>query len=161
MRAGVQTRGTVNDDDADQGYTVEMAIPWAAFNTGEPPYSRPAPGSSWRLNFYVMDTQEDGRQRAAAWSPPRVGDFHMPPRFGHVSFDTGRPRVRAVAPSPAAVQPSAPSPRVLQLAPGLRVRDRALDRDEANLGRTLENAEAGDNNRPRGNEERPAAPSAD
>ncbi len=37
----------------------------------------PPEGSTWRVNFYVMDSREEG-QRAAGWSAPRVGDFHTP-----------------------------------------------------------------------------------
>jgi len=77
--------GTPNDDDEDRGYVVEMAIPWSAFAAGEPPAKPPAVDEVWRINFYVMDAQEKG-QRAVGWSPPRVGDFHVPDRFGEVQF---------------------------------------------------------------------------
>jgi len=85
LRAQVTRRGTPNDSDADEGYTVEIAIPWMAFAAGEPAAERPTSGSTWRLNFFVMDAREDG-QRAAGWSPPRVGDFHVLDRFGRVVF---------------------------------------------------------------------------
>ena len=56
------------------------------------------------MNFYVMDTREDDSQRAAGWSPPKVGDFHVPNRFGRVRFlDPSAP-----APTPAA--PVVPMP---------------------------------------------------
>lgn len=87
MRVGVVRRGTPNDDEGDdRGYTVEIAMPWAGFAVGMPPAERPLPGTEWRVNFYVMDTQSNG-QRANGWSPPRVGDFHVPNRFGRMVFE--------------------------------------------------------------------------
>jgi hypothetical protein len=95
VQAGVSVRGTLDDAAADGGYTVELAVPFAAFATGDPPASPPQPGASWRVNFFVMDARDQG-QRAVAWSPPRVGDFHTLNRFGRVVFP-----VAAVAPEAA------------------------------------------------------------
>jgi hypothetical protein len=67
----------------------------------------PPEGSTWRVNFYVMDTQRGGGQRAVGWSPPLEGDFHVPARFG---------RVRMAGSAPADVAAGVP---VLQIAPGL------------------------------------------
>ena len=84
-RVGVITRGTIDDDVADDGYTVEIAIPWQAFSIDAGSSVVPAVGDRWRANVYVMDLGADG-QRAAAWSPLGVGDFHVPRRFGILSF---------------------------------------------------------------------------
>ncbi|HKP55210.1 MAG TPA: carbohydrate-binding family 9-like protein [Polyangiales bacterium] len=86
VQAGVTVRGTLDDASADGGYTVELAVPFTAFAAGETPASPPQPGSNWRVNFFVMDAREQG-QRAVAWSPPRVGDFHILDRFGRVQFE--------------------------------------------------------------------------
>lgn len=86
MVSAVALRGKLNDDEADQGYLVEIAIPWAAFSAGESKTEPPKSGDSFRLNFYVMDTQKDG-VRAVGWSAPRVGDFHVPKRFGKLTFE--------------------------------------------------------------------------
>jgi hypothetical protein len=83
--AKVQLRGKVNDEDADEGYTVELAIPWTAFAAGSTPATPPAAGAVWRMNFFVMDALEKG-QRAVGWSPPLIGDFHTLDRFGRVVF---------------------------------------------------------------------------
>lgn len=83
--AKVTVSGTLNDSAADQGYVVEMSMPWKAFAVGPTPATPPAEGTAWRVNFYVMDAQRDG-QRAVAWSAPRVPDFHTPARFGSVVF---------------------------------------------------------------------------
>jgi hypothetical protein len=86
LYCGVHVRGTVNDERTDQGYSVEIGIPWASF----PPIGRgawkPAPGATWRIALYVLDARPDGSQRGVGWSPPMVGDFHVPDRFGRVVF---------------------------------------------------------------------------
>lgn len=97
IEAKVHTEGTVNDGDDDTSYTVELAMPWSAFGLEGAPITAPRVGSNWRVNFYVMDTGKDGRQDAAGWSPPRVGDFHVPARFGRLRFAE-----KANDPAPAA-----------------------------------------------------------
>jgi len=87
LSSGVVTRGKLNDDDVDEGYTAEIAIPWAAFTVGETKVAPAKPGDSFRINFYVMDTRKEGNQRAVGWSAPRVGDFHVPARFGKLTFE--------------------------------------------------------------------------
>jgi hypothetical protein len=81
----VALRGKPNDDDADEGYSVELAIPWSAFQAGKTPAPPPAAGDTWRMNFFVMDARPKG-QRAVGWSPPMIGDFHTLNRFGRVVF---------------------------------------------------------------------------
>jgi hypothetical protein len=97
--AKVALDGEVNDDDDDEGYTVELAIPWSAFAAGATPAKPPNAGATWRMNFFVMDTREKG-QRAVGWSPPLVGDFHTLERFGRVVFP------QAAAAAPMTAQPS-------------------------------------------------------
>jgi hypothetical protein len=101
VRARVTPRGRVNDDGRDEGYTVEMAIPWAAFAAGNPPAGRPQHGASWGMNLFLLDARPDGGQRAAGWSPPRVGDFHALDRFGRIVF-IDPTATAATAPAPGA-----------------------------------------------------------
>jgi hypothetical protein len=86
MLSAVALRGKLNDDEADQGYTVEIAIPWAAFSAGASKTEPGKAGATFRFNFYVLDAQKEG-QRAVGWSAPRVGDFHVPARFGKLTFE--------------------------------------------------------------------------
>jgi len=86
VRVGVSTDGTLDDEERDTGYVVEIAIPWQAFSLEGKPVEAPAVGDEWRANIYVLDLFEEG-QRAAAWSPPGIGDFHVPPRFGILLFE--------------------------------------------------------------------------
>ena len=155
LQAAVSTRGTVNDDEQDQGYTAEIAIPWAAFNAGTPAYQRPAPGATWRMNLYVMDVQEDGGQRAAAWSPPRVGDFHVPQQFGRLVFvgANARPQVPAQLPSAAAAN----RPVLQRALPGIQLNPSRV-RPPDPRGRAIEGLVSGENNRPSGDEPMPERP---
>jgi hypothetical protein len=81
--SAVQVHGTLDDDsDEDQGYTVEMEIPWASFTKAQK--VPPAPGTTWRMNFYAM--KNNG---GTAWSPILgMGNFHRASRFGRVRWTT-------------------------------------------------------------------------
>ena len=85
LRSAVSTEGRVNDGAADRGWIAEIAIPWAGL---EPlgVRSAPTPGDTWRVALYVLDAREEG-QLGVGWSPPLVGDFHVPERFGRVVFE--------------------------------------------------------------------------
>ncbi len=85
VRVGVSPHGKIGDREADAGYTVEIAIPWQAFSLDGKRVPPPAIGDQWRANLYVMDLGEE-HQRAAAWSPLGTGDFHVPRRFGILTF---------------------------------------------------------------------------
>jgi len=79
-KVGVQVRGHVNDDRADQGYAVEMALPWSAFALADArPWDVPL-----RANMFILDALAQGGQRACGWSPPLLPDFHVTSRFGHI-----------------------------------------------------------------------------
>ena len=87
LRGACTVDGTVNDDEADRGYVAEMAIPWEAFAHGPTPAEPPSAGDEWRLALYVLDFRPNG-QRGVGWSPPLVGDFHVPDRFGRIIFES-------------------------------------------------------------------------
>jgi len=76
--------GTLNDPtDVDEGWTVEMAIPFAAV-CGRPPRA----GESWRANLYRIDPGDPAQYYA--WSPTQsagqIPAFHVSPRFGRLVF---------------------------------------------------------------------------
>ena len=82
-----RVRGTVNDDQDDDGYTVEMRIPRSAFAVGDHPVTgAPHAGVTWRVAMYAIDVRGDDAWRGSGWSPPLEGDFHVPARFGRVTF---------------------------------------------------------------------------
>jgi hypothetical protein len=86
METAVRARGEVGDDAADEGYDVELAIPWAAFVPAGRDGSPPRPGETFRVALYVLDARQEG-QWGVGWSAPLVGDFHVPARFGRVTFE--------------------------------------------------------------------------
>lgn len=81
LESAVVLRGTIDkDDDKDDGYVVEARIPWTSFAKAKK--TPPAPGDSWRMNFYAM--QNNG---GVAWSPILgMGNFHKASRFGRVKW---------------------------------------------------------------------------
>lgn len=104
LRLAVDARGTVNHPgDRDDGWTVEIAIPWKILREAAPGKRPPRPGEQWRVNFSRVEWQveaKDGRsvKRVDAstgkalpadnwvWSPQGVVDIHMPERWGYVQF---------------------------------------------------------------------------
>lgn len=84
LATAVRVHGTPNDDGADGGYDVEIAIPWAALaSVGPDDHPPPHAGEEWRIALYALDLFREGAT-ASAWSAPLVGDFHVPARFGRV-----------------------------------------------------------------------------
>jgi Carbohydrate family 9 binding domain-like len=93
MKSAVVVRGTVDKDgDKDDGYTVELAIPWKAFEKGAKNLP-PRPGDSWRMNFYAMESNG-----GLGWSAIlRQGNFHKASRFGRVTWSTSASLAAAAA----------------------------------------------------------------
>jgi hypothetical protein len=93
LRVAIALDGTLNDArDIDQGWTVELALPWSAFRR-----SAPRPGESWRVNFSRVEwplAVRDGRLEKVAgaceenwvWSPQGRIDMHRPERWGYFDF---------------------------------------------------------------------------
>ena len=98
--SAVQVDGTLNDpSDADKGWTVEVALPWAALATDIRDVMHgmalpPKVGDQWRLNLYRFERiRENGSvvtSEPSAWSTVGVNDFHRPDRFGYLSFAAGK-----------------------------------------------------------------------
>jgi hypothetical protein len=103
LRSAVKTDGTINvPGDIDRGWTVEMAIPWAAFERGGDARLPPSTGDQWRINFsrvqWDLEVSEGRyRKRLAAdggrlaehnwvWSPQGEINMHIPERWGIVTF---------------------------------------------------------------------------
>ena len=108
LQVGVQVRGTLNrPGDHDDGWSVEIAMPWKILKETAPGQRPPAPGDRWRLNFSRVEWQVDaidGRyvkrlkpgskdplpENNWVWSPQGAIDMHMPERWGFVQF-SGQP----------------------------------------------------------------------
>jgi len=97
LRSAVHVDGTLNDArDRDHGWSVEIAIPFAALGRG-----RPADGEQWRVNFsrvqWDLERRGDGYRKRPGpehnwvWSPQGVVNLHLPEFWGVVQFG-GTPR---------------------------------------------------------------------
>jgi hypothetical protein len=78
-------RGTLNvRGDEDQGWSLEVAIPWVNFEEFS---GRPEPGAVWSMNVNRWDGVEPDR-RMSNWSDPRQPrpNPHVPARFGQLVF---------------------------------------------------------------------------
>jgi hypothetical protein len=85
-RHAVHVDGTLNDPrDVDRGWTVELAIPFAAL-TGMPK-PRPERGDTWNFNLYRLRQGRGQPGEGQAFSPPMRGDFHALDRFATLRFD--------------------------------------------------------------------------
>ncbi len=160
LESAVSVRGTANDDESDEGYTVEIAIPWASFVNGDAEGTKPELGQTWRINFFLMDARQgDAPMRTAGWSPPRVGDFHTLNRFGRVVFGDAEGAVPEAAAeaqadvlevpptitgSPAPVQAGQQRP-LLQLPPGVLQKIQGQQRDPNRLRSADQRDQAGPN----------------
>lgn len=106
LQVGVQVRGTLNHPgDRDDGWTVEIAMPWKILKETAPGRRAPRSGDRWRLNFSRVEWQvdaTDGRyvkrlkpgskdpwpEDNWVWSPQGAVDMHMPERWGYVQFSS-------------------------------------------------------------------------
>lgn len=98
LETAVKLDGTLNDpSDTDRGWTVELAIPFAALNAHTESPAAPAAGDRWLLNFSRVQWDllvEDGayvKERGRpehnwVWSPQGVVDMHLPLRWGWLEF---------------------------------------------------------------------------
>jgi len=102
LKSAVKVHGTLNDPaDKDQGWTLEMAIPFAAVTIGNTP-DVPRDGRIWRINFsrvewhtdiingkYVKRNDSSGKtlpEENWVWSPQGVINMHYPERWGYLLF---------------------------------------------------------------------------
>jgi len=89
-------------DGKTTGYTVEAAIPWAAY--AKAANHPPNPGDVWRINFYAMKNNA-----GVAWSPILgQGNFHKSARFGKVTWSAPAAPPQAAGASDAGAGPHAP-----------------------------------------------------
>lgn len=104
LRVGVRVDGTLNrPGDTDRGWTVELALPWAALRDAANTDAPPKPGDQWRVNFsrvewkthvergrYAKDTDPATGKPLAEdnwlWTPQGVVNAHYPEMWGFVQF---------------------------------------------------------------------------
>jgi hypothetical protein len=104
LEVGIDARGTINQPgDEDDGWTLEIAMPWPVLAEFAPEQRRPRAGEEWRVNFsrvqWHLDV-EDGRyvkrldpgtgkplpENNWVWSPQGAINMHIPERWGYAEF---------------------------------------------------------------------------
>jgi hypothetical protein len=101
LKTAVHVRGTINNPaDRDEGWSVEIAIPWKALAQYAHRSAPPAEGDQWRVGFSRVEWEievKDGKyvkvpktpEHNWIWSPQGVVDMHRPERWGFVQFTRG------------------------------------------------------------------------
>ncbi|GGF29187.1 carbohydrate-binding family 9-like protein [Flavobacterium limi] len=104
LKSAVKINGTLNDpNDLDEGWVLEMAIPWASYKKSYNENNVPA-DKFWRVNFSRVNWQHSlvggkyERKKGAdgkflpeynwVWSPMGVINMHEPEKWGYVYFST-------------------------------------------------------------------------
>ena len=97
LKTAVAIQGTLNQStDKDRGWTVEIAIPWAAY-TSRLPVTRPQIGNQWRANFsrvewpkgVSIDTPAapgEHKENNWVWTPQGAVNMHIPEKWGYLHF---------------------------------------------------------------------------
>lgn len=101
VRLAVRCDGTLNcSRDTDRGWTVEMAIPFAALQRD---FDNPRNHKVWRMNFSRVEWMKaDGPEENWVWCPTGCVDMHMPERWGFLRF-IDAPAGSRIMPDPLAL----------------------------------------------------------
>ncbi|GAB5518725.1 MAG: carbohydrate-binding family 9-like protein [Rhodothermales bacterium] len=150
LQSAVALQGTLNDpSDTDTGWTVEVALPWAALREANAGRRIPEAGDQWRINFSrvqwlldVVDGQYQKRKDPATgknlhesnwvWSPQGAVNMHRPEHWGFVQFDDAT----HIAEAKPFVEP--PNERIKRALRELYYRQRAYRQTNGAYARTLE-----------------------
>lgn len=113
LKSAVHVRGTLNNPaDADEGWSLEVAIPWRALRQFARRPCPPRDGDQWRVNFSRVEWLHEiveGKYRKVpktpednwVWSPQGIVDMHRPERWGYVQFSAAAPGTLKLKPDPA------------------------------------------------------------
>ena len=93
METAVKLRGTVTPNDTDQGWDVEMRIPWAAVKGRDDKMAINTPphiGDRWKMNIVRTNQRTGGVNQAeggaSSWNRISVADFHALDRAMTIVF---------------------------------------------------------------------------
>ncbi len=113
LKVATRVDGTINRfDDQDEGWTVEIAIPWRALaEPGGAAGSPPRNGDQMRINFSRVEWRTrttanslvkipGRREENWVWSPQGAVDMHRPEMWGYVQFSTKPAGTVAFTPDP-------------------------------------------------------------
>ncbi|HET9960393.1 MAG TPA: carbohydrate-binding family 9-like protein [Polyangiaceae bacterium] len=103
VKSAVTVHGTLdNDQDQDEGYVVEMFLPWKSFSKAKK--TPPVLGDTWRMNFYAINERD-----LVGWqSYPTLRGPLQTSWFGRVTWaEKGFQIQAATAPSASSAAPAA------------------------------------------------------
>ena len=85
IRVRVHVDGRINDDRrADNGWTVEWAIPFESLSIGG---VNPKKFPSWRINFSRVEwMSKGGPEENWVWNPTGQVNMHIPENWGYLNF---------------------------------------------------------------------------
>ena len=98
LKTAAHVRGTLNNAaDVDEGWNVEIAIPWKVLAEHSRQPAPPNEGDQWRVGFSHVEWQvtvQDGKYVKVPgqpeynwiWSAQGIIDMHRPERWGYVQF---------------------------------------------------------------------------
>lgn len=94
LKSGVSIDGTLNNsNDVDQGWTVELALPWSSLKwiaAGDNRSLPPTPGDQWRINLFRFNKYKAPQpsKDSGGWAVAKHGvwDSHLPELFPIVTF---------------------------------------------------------------------------
>jgi hypothetical protein len=121
LKTAVHVQGTLNDPkDRDQGWSVEIAMPWKVLSAHASHAGPPMEGEQWRVGFSRVEWQTEVKEGKYVkvpntpehnwiWSAQGVVDMHRPERWGYVQFTKRAPGTVKFVPDA-----SAPARDVLQ-----------------------------------------------
>ncbi len=114
LKTAVRVKGTLNDPkDRDEGWSVEIALPWKVLGAQAGHAGPPLEGEQWRVGFSRVEWQievKDGKyvkvpntpENNWIWSAQGVIDMHRPERWGYVQFTKLAPGTVKFMPDAAA-----------------------------------------------------------
>jgi hypothetical protein len=83
-RVGKKIITAIRRNDEEGFWDAEIAVPLAEFITA--PNIPPKDGDKWRINLYRIDRPKDGEDEYSAWSPTGKIAYHIPDKFGEITF---------------------------------------------------------------------------
>jgi len=104
LKSATHINGTINrPGDKDEGWSLEIAIPWAVLKEAADKDAPPSNGDQWRVNFSRVEWKtevKNGKYRKVinpatsrpfpednwVWSPQGVINMHYPELWGFVQF---------------------------------------------------------------------------
>lgn len=90
MQYAVMNHGTVNNkNDVDKGSVFEFALPWKGFGKiAGSANIPPEPGDVWRINVNRYERPRSGEDNIelSGWAPLDLRSYHVPDRYGFVTF---------------------------------------------------------------------------